>query len=224
MRLDQKDAEHGHAGNEQKIAGVARSKDRPRHVDAVVAAGADLAEKSGSADRKADDGDQSLKCAREHQRDQRQIKPAHAQRRQSPDHADHRGADAAGEYGHEERRMDVVIDAQADPAADADQRPLAKRYQAELPIQQRAAEHGQRHAIGLGEIRQPITAAVDAITPETTPTTATIATARMPGVISRGPAGADGGLDGFGLADFGHSRAPTPWPAPTIIRKIRAAI
>jgi hypothetical protein len=47
MRFDQKDAQHGDGGDEQEIAAVTRSKDRPRHVDAVVAAGADLAQKSG---------------------------------------------------------------------------------------------------------------------------------------------------------------------------------
>ena len=57
--------------------------------------------------------------------------------------------------------------------------------------------------------------------PDTTPTTATIATARMPGVISG--LGRHRERDRLGGADFAHSRAPTPWPAPTIIRKIRAA-
>ena len=55
--------------------------------------------------------------------------------------------------------MDVVIETQAHPAADADQRPLAERDQAELAVEQRAAEHCQRHAIGLREVRQPIAAA-----------------------------------------------------------------
>ena len=117
--------------------------------------------------------------------------------------------------------MKGVIHTQAYPAADADQRPLAKRYQAEPPVEQRTAEHGQRHAVGLGEIRQPIAAGGHS--------DGAGYDADHRDDCNGAHAGRDFRLgrqrerDSLGGADFVHSRAPTPWPAPTIIRKIRAA-
>ena len=61
--------------------------------------------------------------------------------------------------------------------------------------------------------------------PETTPTTTTIATTRSAGRdLGRQGARRHAGreLGDIGLGDLGHSRAPTPWPAPTIIMKISA--
>ena len=56
-----------------------------------------LSENAGSAVRKAEGADQHLNGAGHHQRDDGQIEPAHAQRRQADDQADDSRGDAAGQ-------------------------------------------------------------------------------------------------------------------------------
>ena len=100
--------------------------------------------------------DQHLDRSGHHQGDDREIEPAHPQRRQADDQAERRRGNAAGQQRELEGNAEAMGDAQREPAADPEQAKLGQRHHAELGEQQADAETADRQRRRGDEGPQPI--------------------------------------------------------------------
>ena len=140
-------------GGEEEVCGVGSGKARTVHHD--PARPGDAAEEPVSAIGKArrDDGD--LERPGQHERHEREVEAAQAQRGQAPDDPDRHGAETARDDGEDEGGIEGEVDAQRDPAADADQRVLAERHEAQPAVEQPGPHRGDGDGHGRCERREP---------------------------------------------------------------------